>query len=158
MGGVRDTETTRNETAIKSKKCRSCELRCKEAGKKNSSSNTPLRQKTYFGKIVLLQLFEIESRSHQPRLAVPQHGIASILEGSWHVFYPPGGYRYSRCQNVKISMWCLCQAHLTILNTFSNTMFTHISFYIFVKKKSDKSFLLNLQHKCCKFTKCIAAV
>ncbi|GFU62844.1 hypothetical protein TNCV_4279261 [Trichonephila clavipes] len=42
------TEATRNPIGMQRHKCRSCELRCKEAEKKNRNSTTLMGQKTFY--------------------------------------------------------------------------------------------------------------
>ncbi|GFY07535.1 hypothetical protein TNCV_3650421 [Trichonephila clavipes] len=56
LGGcVGGTETTQNYIGIQGRKCQSCELRRKEAEEKDRNSNTLMRQKTFYWKIVLQQ-------------------------------------------------------------------------------------------------------
>ena len=70
----KNTNTTLNQRAMQSQKCRSCELQCKEAEIQNRKNNTLRGQKAIYSKF-LKKVLEIITRSRQIVLTMVLHGI-----------------------------------------------------------------------------------
>ncbi|GFW83391.1 hypothetical protein TNCV_2544891 [Trichonephila clavipes] len=77
---------------MQSRKCRSCDVWCKEAERKKRSRNTFMEQieSLFYNKCSKL------TRSPLAGLTAALHGIPVVLEDSWHVTYPLRSYRFER--------------------------------------------------------------